>query len=737
MRSFKYILVLAALVGTFVSCRQKLDSNAEMVELLQKQNQFETNAANPYSCAAVLAHQDSVINQTAKGPDLFSTYIAKANTLLQLGLEQRSVNLLDSLNKTFIPDFTQRQLLVKTLALAYLRLGERTNCINHHSAEACLFPIKGGGVYAYKGATEKAISLYQQVLKSDPDDYESIWLLNIAYMTTGNYPQQVPPQYLLKAADPGADTTIKPFKDVAMNLGLAIRKMGGGTIVDDFNNDGYPDIITSSSSLAERMHYFRNNRNGSFTDIAKQSGLGQFTGGLNIMQTDYNNDGLKDIFVLRGAWKGKFGKEPNSLLRNNGDGTFTDVTRQRGLLSFHPTQAAVWADFNNDGWLDVFIGNESQAGDENLSELYINNKNGTFTEQAAIANCIINLFVKGVTAGDYDNDGRTDLFISTMNGRNVLLKNITANGKVKFADVTTQAKLSERNSGTFATWFWDYDNDGWLDILVSGYGNSAPIGYKLGAEALNRYPSNGGKVILYHNEHNGTFKDVSAQAGFNKISFAMGANFGDIDNDGFLDFYLGNGNPLFTSLIPNQLYKNDGGVKFTNITTRANVGSLQKGHAIAFADLDNDGSQDIFINQGGAFAGDAYQNALFINPGQGSNHWVNLSIVGIKSNKVAIGAKLKVTFLDKGVERSVYRDVNSGGSFGSNPLMQHIGIGGADKVSRLEITWPVTGQVQRFTNLKADCNYKTAEGKSNITSYRLTRFNFNYMMPQVICATAQ
>ena len=113
------------------------------------------------------------------------------------------------------------------------------------------------------------------------------------------------------------------------------------------------------------MRYYRNNANGTFTDISDSSGLGYLTGGLHIMQTDYNNDGFKDIFVLRGGWKGKFGKQPNSLLRNNGDGTFTDVTKESGLLSFHPSQTATWADFNNDGWLDVFIGNETTPGASN------------------------------------------------------------------------------------------------------------------------------------------------------------------------------------------------------------------------------------------------------------------------------------------------------------------------------------------------------------------------------------
>ncbi len=183
--------------------------------------------------------------------------------------------------------------------------------------------------------------------------------MNIAYMTTGGYPQQVPAAFLLKVENDDTMHIIKPFTDVAANIGLNLKDMGGGSIVDDFNNDGYPDIVLSSWALTEHMHYCRNNGNGTFTDISDSSGLGYLTGGLNMMQTDYNNDGFKDIFVLRGAWKGKFGKNPNSLLRNNGDGTFTDVTKESGLLSFHPTQTATWADFNNDGWLDVFIGNET------------------------------------------------------------------------------------------------------------------------------------------------------------------------------------------------------------------------------------------------------------------------------------------------------------------------------------------------------------------------------------------
>ncbi len=124
----------------------------------------------------------------------------------------------------------------------------------------------------------------------------------------------------------------------------SFRSQAGGSIVDDFNNDGQLDIVVSSWDLDESMHYFKNNGDGSFTDLSESSGLSKIKGGLNIIQADYNNDGYTDIFVLRGAWLGEFGKQPNSLLRNNGDGTFTDVTAESGILSFHPTQTAVWAD---------------------------------------------------------------------------------------------------------------------------------------------------------------------------------------------------------------------------------------------------------------------------------------------------------------------------------------------------------------------------------------------------------
>lgn len=698
-----------------------------MVDLLKISKANFVSPQNIFSPESVVKYCNSVLGSSPGEEVIKQMLRKKATALLQLGEEQKAIDILESLIGKTEGNLDEKQSVLKDLAICYLRLGERMNCIHMHNSESCIFPISNRGVHHDKSGSEKAIEIYKKLLFDNPSDLESRWLLNIAYMTTGGYPDQVPPQFLLRVKNDDSLHLVKPFTDVAANLGLNYKCQAGGTIVDDFNNDGYPDIVLSSWSLDEPMKYFRNNGDGSFSDVSDSSGLGYLTGGLHMMQTDYNNDGLLDIFVLRGGWQGKYGKIPNSLLRNNGDGTFTDVTKASGILSYHPTQTATWADFNNDGWLDVFIGNESTPGEESQPcELYINNQNGTFTEVAKNAGCAIVDFVKGVTSGDYNNDGRTDIFISTLTGKKILLKNIVdKNGALKFTDVSDEAGLTSNQSRTFPTWFWDYDNDGWLDILVCGYEFNGSLAGYAAAEAINAPLNNAGKIFLFRNKHDGTFEDVTSKVGLNKVAFAMGSNFGDIDNDGYLDFYLGTGNPSFRSAVPNKLFKNINGKSFLDVTTSARVGNIQKGHSVAFADLNNDGNEDIYIKMGGAFVGDAYENSLYLNPGQNNNHWINIKLEGTVSNRVAMGTKIKVTFKEDGIERSVYRDVNSGGSFGSNPLTQHIGIGSADSIEKIEITWPKTGKVQTFANPPIDTNIKIREGSAMIYTYKLNKFDFN------------
>ncbi len=521
---------------------------------------------------------------------------------------------------------------------------------------------------------------------------------------------------------------IKPFTDIAANLKLNTTKNeAGGSIVDDFNNDGYLDIITSNWDLNEGMHYFKNNADGTFTDVSEQSGLSKIKGGLNILQADYNNDGFKDIFVLRGAWLGEYGKQPNSLLKNNGDGTFTDVTVESGILSFHPTQTATWADFNNDGWVDLFIGNETSSPDfPHPSELFINNHDGTFKNVSKEAGVELTGFMKGVIAGDYNNDGWPDIFISMLNGGKILLKNKATKSNIPhFENATTQASLDKDTTYTFPTWFWDYNNDGWPDIFVCGYDFQGFLSKVAAEDALNMPTGNASKMYLYRNNKDGTFTNVSKETGLDRSIFSMGSNFGDIDNDGWLDMYLGTGNPDYRSLIPNKMFKNIEGKKFVDVTASSRTGNLQKGHGVAFADIDNNGTQDIFVETGGAFKGDAYYNAFYKNPGQNDNNWISILLEGVQTNRSAIGAHIILTFTENGIKRSVYRDVNSGGSFGCSPFQKEIGIGKATMIDELLIKWPTSGTQQIFRNIQPRQFIKIKEGINKIEKLDIKVLQFN------------
>ncbi len=364
--------------------------------------------------------------------------------------------------------------------------------------------------------------------------------------------------------------------------------------------------------------------------------------------------------------------------------------------------------------------------------LYINNRNGTFTEIAKKANCEILKYVKGVTSGDYDHDGWKDIFISTLSGERRLLKNNgQTRGDISFSDVTTQAGLHREKGNTFPAWFWDYDNDGWLDIFACDYSFKKSLDYYAAAEKLDIPAGSTEKMLLYRNNQNGTFTNVANEVGLNKTAFAMGSNFGDIDNDGFLDIYLGTGNPDYKSLVPNKMFKNLNGKKFADVTASARVGHLQKGHGVSFADMDNDGDQDIYIEMGGAYFGDAYQNSFFLNPGQNNNNWICLKLEGTKSNRDAIGTQVKLTFRENGIVRNIYRDINSGGSFGSSPLRREIGIGQATVVDQIEIRWHGSNTVQVFKNIKPNQFYKIIEGSNRIE--RVPLKIINWTLPDKLC----
>ncbi len=621
------------------------------------------------------------------------------------------------------------KLVRDNLAIAYLRLGEQENCVHYHGQDSCLYPIKGGGVHVLQRGAEGAFHELTAALEKDPNDLKSRWLLNIAAMTLGKYPDDVPEKWRVAPTTFASEYDIGRFYDVATDVGLVINHHSGGVIMEDFDGDGLLDLMVSGSGPHDQLRLFHNNGDGSFSDRTPEAGLTGETGGLNLVVTDYNNDGHPDVLVLRGGWWGQNGKYPMSLLRNNGNGTFDDVTEEAGLLSLHPTQTAAWADYDNDGWLDLFVGHEANTTENHPSQLFHNNHDGTFTEVAA-ANRLEEMgFVKGVAWGDFNNDGRPDLYVSVKGKPNRLFRN---DGPMdpknpqpdqwKFTDVAVQAGVAEPIH-SFATWFFDYDNDGWPDIFVAGF--YADTLNDIGAFEMG-LPYKAEVPRLYHNNHDGTFSDVTKQVKLDRAILVMGSNFGDLDNDGWLDVYLGTGDVPYESLLPNHMFRNDEGKVFQDVTTSGGFGHLQKGHGVAFGDIDNDGDEDVFEEMGGAASGDNYPSVLYENPGHG-NHWITLEIEGVRTNRAAFGTRVNVTVKTAGGVRHIYRTVGYGSSFGGNPLRQHIGVGKAEKISEIEVTWPTSKLVQKFHDLPVDRAFHLREGAAALTPVNYKTFQLRHL----------
>jgi hypothetical protein len=562
------------------------------------------------------------------------------------------------------------------------------------------------------------------------------WLLNVAYMSVGEYPAAVPKNWLLPPEIFKSEYDIERFYDLSSQVGVRSSGLAGGVVLEDFDRDGHIDIMVSSSGLDEdrdQLRYFHNNRNGTFSDQTERAGLAGLIGGSNLVQADFDNDGFPDVLVLRGGGLiGNLAQQPPSLLRNNGDGTFDDVTEKAGLLSLHPAQTASWADYDNDGLLDLFIGVQSSLVPyfelplyqdfprprEQPCKLYHNNGDGTFTEVASQAGLALVGYVQGAVWGDYNNDGLPDLFVSRKYGPSLLYRNNGRNpgGKTTFTKV---ADMEPSNS--FVTWFWDYDNDGWQDIFVSGYSPTG-IAYSAGQVAAGYLglPFTAELPRLYRNNRDGSFTDVTRQVKLNKVLYAMSGNFGDLDNDGWLDFYVGTGGPDYRALIPNRMFRNADGQVFQDVTTSGGFGHLQKGAAIAFGDINNDGAQDIYAVLGGELPGDAFQRALFVNPGS-TNRWITLRLEGVESNRSAIGARIKVSVDINGQSRDIYATVSSGGSYGASTLQQEIGLGRATSIHSLEILWPKSGKSQVFKNLKTNQIVTIREGEAKLQATKFTR----------------
>jgi hypothetical protein len=598
------------------------------------------------------------------------------------------------------------------LGINALRRGEIDNCIACAGPSSCIFPIAAEAIHRQQGGSREAVRQFTEYLKTEPGDLRVRWLLNLAYMTLGEYPSGVPREYLIPLDRFRSKLEVGRFENVAPLVGLGVRgpNMAGGSVFDDFDGDDLVDLFTTSIDVDRGASLFLNRGDGTFRDHSAAAGLDPQVYALNLVHADYDNDGHPDVLLLRGAWDTP---APLSLLRNKGGGVLEDVTRASGLGEPISSESAAWGDYDDDGWLDLFVCGEFHIRDPDPAvrklekngrcRLYHNQRDGTFKDVAAAAGVLNERLAKGSAWGDYDGDGRLDLFVSNMFQECRLYHN---QGDGTFKDVAHELGVTGGPAG-FSCWFWDFDNDGRLDLFVNDYnGRLADVA----AHYVGFDVKEGGHPHLYRNLGDKGFRDVGPEMGLTWAITAMGANFGDIDNDGFLDAYFGTGRMTFSELVPNVMLKNVDGHHFEDVTESSRTGHLQKGHGVSFADWDCDGDLDIYAGMGGAFPGDRAANVLFQNPGHG-RHWLKVKLVGTKTNRSAIGARIQVDLkAADGRMRSIYRVVGNNGSFGGNPLTEIIGLGDATSVSRLRVTWPTSRTHQDFQDLAPDRLIAITEG---------------------------
>lgn len=610
-----------------------------------------------------------------------------------------------------------RQNLLALQGVAALRRGETENCIGCVGPSTCLWPIAPGAVHILPDGASEAADRLSEYLRQRPDDLAMHWVLQLTLDLLGRTTAGESPR-VLPFPSRDDDQTLPRFSNVAEAAGLlsAGPDMAGGSVFDDFDGDGLPDLFWTSYETDLGPRLFLNNGDGTFSDASSRFGLNSHVLAVNCAHADFDNDGHLDVLLVRGGWENP---APMTLLRNLGGERFEDATARAGLTQPIASQSAAWGDFDRDGHLDLFVCGEARGGDldasrlfldpdtlrgddhQRLCRLYRNRGDGTFTDVTAEAGVANSRYAKGASWGDIDNDGWPDLYVSNMAAPNRLYRNL---GDGTFEDIAPGAGVLGPIDSFSCGWF-DFDNDGRLDLFVTDYsadllgfvldqveGSTTPRGglvrnpgpYRLFLAEQSGPPS----LRLYRNLGDGAFTNVAPAMGLGRVVLPMGSNFGDLDGDGWIDLYLATGRPGYSYLMPNVLLRNDAGRRFVDATASSGTGHLQKGHGVSIADFNGDGAADLFVQLGGAVPGDRSYNALFQNPGH-DHHWLTLKLIGTRSNRSALGARITIALRDPdGSTRRLHRLISPGTSFGGNALGQTIGLGDASAIESVAIRWP-------------------------------------------------
>jgi hypothetical protein len=538
-------------------------------------------------------------------------------------------------------------------------------------------------------------------------------------------------------AQPAASTPVPVFEDIGARAGLTashvsskdkryvIESMSGGVGLFDCDNDGKLDIVVVNGSTVDRYRQggdpmvtlYHQDADLKFTDITEKAGLARKGWGMGVAVADFDNDGLLDLYVT--------GYGGNVLYHNKGNCTFEDVTEKAGVRVGGFSTGAAWADYDRDGNVDLFVSRYVHVDMDHLPDfgstqfcrfkgipvqcgpwgmigeshfLFRNRGDGTFedvSKKAGVNNPSL-YYGLGAAWGDYDNDGWPDLYVANDTTPNYLYHN---NHDGTFSDMGmlsgTALSGDGRAEGSMGVDFGDYDHRGFLDILVSNFAEQS--------------------TALYRNRGRGEFDDVREKALIAKDTYALvgwGAGFFDMDNDGWLDLFEVNGHvyPQMDSVKssapyaqPMLLFRNNRNGTFANVSEPAGLAAmpLKSRRGVAFGDVANNGNVDMVVLNVGE------PPSLLINTARNANHRVLFKLVGVKSNRAAIGARATV----RAGGLAQFNEVRGGGSYLSqNDLRLHFGLGDAASMESVQIRWP-NGKVEEIKNLAADKVYTIVEGQ--------------------------
>lgn len=614
------------------------------------------------------------------------------------------------------------------LAISYMRQAEAQNCLARLTShpdqqqnalqaphvhenqtdsrqQLCALPLTK--FHTQTESARSAAKIFEKLL--DQYDHENRlyqWLLNFNYMTVNGFPQDVPPRYLIntkfidtfygnRKKETETEFATLSFADRAHEMGVDTFNAGKGVAVEDFDHDGYLDIVTGGNF--DTVKFYRSDRGKTFADRTEAAGLEGIKQPFVITSADYDNDGWQDLFFAR-----PFGNY--ALYRNNREGSFTDVTASTGLLDAKPadhiaaTWVTAWSDVDGDGDLDLFLAQwgfklplvrNLMAKPRMDSTLFLN-ENGHFvdrTREFGLQDTVEDSYFIGASFGDYDNDDYPDLFLSSpLRNTSVLLRNIS--GK-RFE----RTKLIPGDEGGFVASFIDFNHDGKLDVFWAGFTDAkTSTEQAVFGEHLNEFRS--GQTRIFIQTADGKFTERADL--FDLRMSTMGSSFGDINNDGCYDFYLGTGTPESWFVLPNLMYLGKtAGTKcadaLTNISMLQGLGTIQKGHGIVFFDFDNDGDEDIYSSLGGMWPADKWPNQFFVNNSKTGNNWIEIRLRGRRTNYFGVGATIKVMAENQQQQEITrYYQMDNKTGFGSAPYLAHIGVMNATRIKGVEVHWPVS-----------------------------------------------